>query len=263
MKNLCFYDVENFGDALSKILFRLIYDNEIIKYNDLSTDYYLFLGSLIHPKYVNKNCTICGAGFISDKINLIEKPKKIISVRGLKSYQKLNEPKNVKLFGDPAIFTSELIEGRHSFDYKVGIIPHYVDYDIISKEINNPNILIINPKTKNSIEIISKILSSELIISSSLHGVIVGHSYNIPSLWCEFSNKVIGDGFKFFDYFSSVGIEDYRITINNDEIHKLNSIEYIKKIFYKYSKNSTIDDAYFNKKNYLDNLKNEINGCCL
>jgi pyruvyltransferase len=257
MKNLFYYDINNFGDALSKVLFEMVVDMPITVCDvNCLDDYYLFLGSLIHPKFVKKNSIICGCGFISDTIILKEDPKKIISVRGKYSKNKFKKNK-INLIGDPALFTSELIKLSVNKKHKIGIIPHYVDYKEVKHSIINEDVLIINPETKDVYSVISDILSCELIISSSLHGVIVAHSYNIPALWCEFSGKVIGDGFKFFDYFSSIGVENYRIKLIGEEIKKLNNIKFIDSLFDRFNKQKQINS--FNIENYYLNLKNEIN----
>lgn len=44
----------------------------------------------------------------------------------------------------------------------------------------------------------------DIIISSSLHGIVFAHSYGKKALWIEISKNVIGDGYKFYDYYSSL-----------------------------------------------------------
>ena len=51
----------------------------------------------------------------------------------------------------------------------------------------------------------------ETVLSSSLHGIVFAHAYGRRALWIELSSRVHGDGFKFFDYYASLGISAERV----------------------------------------------------
>ena len=91
---------------------------------------------------------------------------------------------------------------------KIGIIPHFYDEDneVIQNFIKaNPSAVMISMKHFERWEdVIDAIASCEMIISSSLHGIIVSDAYGVPNVWVEFSEKVIGKGFKFQDHFAAV-----------------------------------------------------------
>ena len=79
-----------------------------------------------------------------------------------------------------------------------------------------------------------------MIAASSLHGVIAADAYGVPSTWIELSDKVIGKGFKFRDYFMSVGRTDREPLIVN-ETTKLKEV-YDK--FYDYKINIDLDKLW-------------------
>ena len=55
-------------------------------------------------------------------------------------------------------------------------------------------------------QVIDEMLQCECTMSSSLHGLIVSHAYNINSCWIRLSEKIAGGFTKYHDYYKSVGI---------------------------------------------------------
>ena len=68
------------------------------------------------------------------------------------------------------------------------------------------NVLVIDVQ-RQPIEVIADVDKCEYILSSSLHGVIAADSLGIPNAWILLSDKVLGSGFKFYDYASAFGMK--------------------------------------------------------
>jgi exopolysaccharide biosynthesis predicted pyruvyltransferase EpsI len=62
----------------------------------------------------------------------------------------------------------------------------------------------------------NEFLQCERIISSSLHGVIIAHTYEIPAVWQKFSDNVFGDDIKYQDYLESVNLKYYQPEIQDN-----------------------------------------------
>jgi pyruvyltransferase len=54
-------------------------------------------------------------------------------------------------------------------------------------------------------EFVRAVKSCEVLVSSSLHGLICADAYGVPNAWIQLSDQVIGGDFKFQDYRLSIG----------------------------------------------------------
>lgn len=205
-------NLENYGDLLSFYLARKISNQKIIPIQHPTKGVqryffknYLSIGSIISS--ATEKSIVWGSGIIKAKDNISK--AKFLAVRGPQTRKRIldlgyNCP---EIYGDPAIllpnFYNPIIEKK----CKIGIIPHYVDYQEVCEVFKgNQKVKVINLMT-NSIENTTKeILECERIISSSLHGVIIAQTYRVPALWVKFSNKLFGDNIKFYDYYESMNI---------------------------------------------------------
>jgi len=90
--------------------------------------------------------------------------------------------------------------------YKLGIIPHYVDYKAVKALpiAQDPRVLVIDLKTRDVDGVLRQLWQCERTVSSSLHGVIISVAYGIPTRWAMLGNKLFGNNVKFFDFFLSL-----------------------------------------------------------
>jgi pyruvyltransferase len=105
------------------------------------------------------------------------------------------------IYGDPGLLLPLMYTPVYKKTHKVGYIPHYVDKAHIQKTIDfesGENLFIdVALPWKDFVD---QVLKCERVISSSLHGIVIAEAYGIPATWEEYSDKVIGKGFKFRDY---------------------------------------------------------------
>lgn len=128
-----------------------------------------------------------------------------------------------EVYGDPGILISDLFPRRMRLADKLGVIPHYEDREHpFVKTAQGAGALVIDP-TLPLEEYLTRLQKCECVISSSLDGIILAHSYGIPATWIKLSNRVVGDGFKFHDYYESIGFAsgDIQTSTADDELGKL------------------------------------------
>ena len=96
--------------------------------------------------------------------------------------------------------------------YKLGVIPHYSQADEpvfadLEKQTDIKRIDICDEPRS----VVQQIGQCDYILSSSLHGLIIADSLGVPNRWVDVagnSSKILGGGFKFWDYYSIFGVEN-------------------------------------------------------
>ena len=167
------------------------------------------VGSILgHIKKAN-SAIVWGSGAISQSTRFPE-PRHVYSVRGPRTKEIFNQlgyscPNS---FGDPGLVMPRYFQPKfENKKYRLGVIPHFVDYEIAKSLFKDrSNVGIINVR-QDPEAVIEDICACDAVISTSLHGVVMAHAYDIPVAWGTLSNRVIGGDFKFTDYFLGAGFD--------------------------------------------------------
>ena len=239
--NLHYSNIQNMGDLLNRIIFDKIFGKKIAYQHPDVADI-IALGSILQQVYYpplfrftnEKPLYVWGTGFIQDpfsqpELALIKKPIRQLNVLALrgkfsKSYLENSLETEIEcVLADPGLLADRVLVDIPKKQFSLGIIPHFIESDAtVWQKIhdNYPNSIIIN-LVDNPLDVIRTIASCETVISSALHGLIVADAFGIPNRWVYYSDKVIGNGYKFRDYYSSYNLSVEPFVISNEKIPSL------------------------------------------
>lgn len=176
----------NFGDELGAIILRKL-GYKVHRVSFAKADV-LLTGTLLDPAEVkNPNATVVGSG--AGHTHDAQHNFNVLSVRGLLTAKALNVEAPL---GDLGLLASR-IWPKSPAKYNIGVVRHYVDQD------EYPFADIVIDATEPAEEVISKISSCRVILSSSLHGCIVADSYGIPNMRIAREDVITGD-WKWLDH---------------------------------------------------------------
>lgn len=198
----------NFGDKLAPVLVEKITGIKPKRIAPKGDKRWILGAGSIIQSYRLDNCTIWGTGAIREDAVIIGRPREIRAVRGPLTRDILlkYDIRCPEKYGDPGLLTPRFFR-KSPTRYYVGLCPHRVDslHPWVHEKASKVKKSVIIDMTWPIEKTIAVLSACEYVLSSSLHGLIVAHAYGIPALWVEFSDKVIGKGFKFRDYQLSVG----------------------------------------------------------
>lgn len=205
----------NFGDEMNPFIVEMLTSKKIVKALDFNVDLFA-VGSVLHrTQFKNLNLLktlkkekiyVWGSGTL-EPIDLKYKHKIDVQlVRGPLTAALFKCDKEM-IYGDPGLLCSERWNVSVQKKYKWGLIVHHEQYqkEWVKKLKNKESVLFIDITNDNLKEIMVQINQCEFIASSSLHGLIVADSYEIPNYWLWDDNLHRGGDWKFLDYFLSVG----------------------------------------------------------
>ncbi len=190
-------DVKNLGDAISPVVVNFVASEKNIDVNTKvdKTKHLFAIGSIITAG--SQDCTIWGSGFLNTRILSRLKNRKldVRAVRGpLTRMILMDYGYDVpEVYGDPAILMPLIYNPEVSKEYRVSVITH------MNEGSKTENFHYINILTDDYKTFIEEIKKSELVISSSLHGIILAEVYGVPAVLL----KPKMDLFKYYDYYFS------------------------------------------------------------
>lgn len=207
----------NFGDDLSHVIVERILNRPVI-YRSLSTKKKILLsaGSILH--YARNGDVIWGSGFRENPLteNRFQKLD-VRAVRGPKTREYLLKMgiKCPEVYGDPAILMGHLFPEFQKQEpiYDYIIIPNIGE---ISCFIPYKNVVL---PTLPWDEIVQYMMQSRLVISSSLHGIIVAEAFGIPARLLKMT--WIEPLLKYEDYYESTGRPSFKYAKSVQEAIRL------------------------------------------
>lgn len=209
----------NFGDWLSPAICGLL-SKRPVQYARPSECDLIAIGSILEKVkrgWFSRRVHVWGSGFIES-----HRPRTTRhiyhAVRGFHTARLLRGA-SIVAHGDPGLLCDLLLPNHAEIPKTcpLGLVPHYTDRDgpelqaIIAKYPHAKVLDVFSDPRK----FLEELADCRLILSSSLHGLIASDALSIPNAWMKISDNVVGDGFKFRDYYSVFGIEPSPLSIEN------------------------------------------------
>jgi pyruvyltransferase len=206
----------NAGDELSRMIVNRVLDLEMMSLSSVTCRKKLFaIGSVLH--FARTGDCIWGTG-VNGKVPLdkhIYTDLDVRAVRGPLTRQFLMQRgiQVPEVYGDPGIL-APLFYPKALFDTYPSdtlpptpiIIPHMNEPSTLADSFTNCKVV---SAMQTPVEFIHDIISSSLVVSSSLHGIVLAEAYGIPAhLVMPKSDET---EFKYSDYYLGTGRENFRI----------------------------------------------------
>ena len=208
----------NLGDYLGEVIVKYLADRKGIDQNKdvLKTSHLFCVGSNIvgGERYGSyDDATIWGSGILFKMGRMRSLLQKVVNrkldvraVRGPLTREELIRLgyKCPEIHGDPAILMPMLYTPTKSKNRKYSVVLQFYHERAFREE--HPDEPVISMNTDDYKSVIDEIVSSEIIYTSSLHGIILAEAYGVPAVFFRSLKKALD--FKYKDWYCSTGRYD-------------------------------------------------------
>ena len=212
----------NLGDSLGEVIIRFLLDKKSIDINKpvSKTKHLYCVGTNIHGAY--QSATIWGSGIYppsNKKEAFLQKhcgrKLDIRAVRGPLTRDQVLKygHKCPEVYGDPAILMPMIYNPVVPKLRNRLVIPQF--FNEVEFREAHPNEHMISMNTNDYESVIREILASEIVYTSSLHGIILAEAYGVPAVF--FRGLTKDRDFKFLDYYYSTGRNSIELSESFEE----------------------------------------------
>lgn len=212
-------DTVNFGDWIGPELFAFRTKSLPIfapVYDRLShSAVHVTVGSIMTGLQVPDVAIVWGSGIL-DRQHDFARPREIRAVRGPLSRQRCIDQGYAcpDIYGDPGLLLSDIYsDPRAGTAADIGIVPHFQDIGTATALFGDRDDVKIIDVRRPVGAVVADILGCRLVMSSSMHGLIVAHAFGRRALHVEFDHAIPGDGTKFHDYYMALGFDSAPIPL--------------------------------------------------
>lgn len=218
-------DAENVGDTLAPVIYHWMLKQKNITDKEIRKTIHLYtIGSILALTKYPSDAIVWGSGIhrffgvaVSARFNKIRKLD-IRAVRGPVTAYILESCgyKCPKVYGDPGILMPLIYKSKaKKVKGRISVIRHYKSIDNALPE----GCHMISTKTSDYKFFIDEICSSELVISSSLHGIILAESYGIPAIFLQ--EDMDKELIKYYDWYYSTERKNIKFAYSIQEAMEL------------------------------------------
>jgi len=189
--------VSNFGDLLSPDIVAHVSGADPVYVDSGCRGKLLALGSLL--RLARPGDVVWGTGALCNE-RLNGRGIRFLAVRGPRT-RALIRGDVPEVYGDPAYLLPLIYQPKPEPRREVGVVAHYKDLDVMFT--GDPSVAEIDVTCGDWRRVVDRIVACDVIISSSLHGIIVAEAYGVPAVWVQPTKRLRGGEFKFHDYYAA------------------------------------------------------------
>jgi hypothetical protein len=195
----------NFGDALTPWLIRRLAGRYPRFAMPHDPEHKFFVcGSIV--ALAGPACTVWGSGLMN-RDDPVSPAARFVAVRGPRTRARVLAcgADCPPVYGDPALLLPRLYAPPAEPRRGPGFVAHFSDRPRLDEAHMTAQGLRLIDIQQDVETVIDEVAGCEWVMSSSLHGLIVAHTYGVPALWVRLRALPSGDGTKFADHYESLG----------------------------------------------------------